>query len=52
MQDDFSQRLLESYQMIHIIKALQDYNKFIFLETRKSNGTGHFGEILQAIKNK
>ncbi|HET7115764.1 MAG TPA: WYL domain-containing protein [Hanamia sp.] len=52
MEGEVGQRLLESYQMIHIIRAAQDYKKFIFLETRKSNGTEYFGEILHAIKNK
>ena len=52
MQEEYSQRLLESYQMTNIIEAAQDYTKYVFLETRKSNGVEHFRELLYAIKNK
>lgn len=49
---EHSQRLLESYQMINVIEASQDYAEHIFLETRKPNGLEHFYGLLHAIKNK
>jgi len=49
---EHSQRLLESYQMIHIIEASQDYAEHVILETRKANGLEHFHGLLYAIKNK
>ncbi len=49
---EHSQRLLESYQMIHIIEASQDYAEHVILETRKASGLEHFHGLLYAIKNK
>lgn len=45
-------RLLESYQLINVINASQDYAEYVFLETRKPKGLEHFYGMLYAIRNK
>ncbi len=47
-----SQRLLDSYQTINAIKASQEFNQYVFLETRKPKGLEHFYGLLYAIKSK
>lgn len=47
----YSQRLLESYQMISVINASREFAGHVFLETRKSGGLEHFYGLLHAIKN-
>jgi len=47
-----SQRLLDSYHIINIIRASQDFEKFVFLESRKPRGLDHFYGLLYAIRNK
>ena len=47
-----SQRLLDSYQTINAIKASQEFNQYVFLETRKSKGLEHFYGLLYAIKSR
>lgn len=49
---EHSQRLLESYQLINVINASQDYAEYVFLETRKPKGLEHFYGLLYAIRNK
>ena len=48
---EHSQRLLESYQVINVIKASQDFADVV-LETRKPKGLEHFYGLFYAIKNK
>src|SRR5450631_4053625 len=50
--EEHSSRLLDAYQMKNIIEAAQDYKEYVFLETRKANGSEHFQQLLSAIKNK
>ncbi len=47
-----SQRLLDAYQTINAIKSSQEYNQYVFLETRKPKGLEHFYDLLYAIKSK
>lgn len=49
---EHSQRLLESYQIINVINASQDYADIVLLESRKPKGLEHFYGLLYAIKNK
>jgi proteasome accessory factor B len=50
--EEHNRRLLDAYQMKNIIEAAQDYKKYVFLETRRANGSEHFQELLYAVKNK
>lgn len=49
---EYSQRLLDSYQVISAINASQDFLDIIFLETRKAKGLEHFYGLFYAIRNK
>lgn len=47
-----SERLLEAYDMVNVLKASQDNLQHVFFETRKPAGLEHFSGFLYAIKNK
>jgi proteasome accessory factor B len=49
---EYKQRLLESYQMINVIKVSSNYSDHIFFENRKAKGLEHFPGLLSAINNK
>jgi proteasome accessory factor B len=50
--EEYGERLLESYQIVNAINAAQEFNKFVFLDTRKPKGLDHFNALLHAIRNK
>jgi proteasome accessory factor B len=49
---EYTQRLLESYEISHMIRSAKDSLDHIIFETRKGNGLEHFYVLLNAIKNK
>ena len=46
------QRLLEAYDMIHILKASQENSRYIFFEPRQPKGLEHFIGLLHACRNR
>jgi len=50
--EDHSQRLLDAYQMVNLVKVSQEYSAHVLFEPRKLRGVEHFTGLLYAIKNK
>ncbi len=48
---EYSQRLLEAFQILSAVNASQNFAEHVFLETRKPDGLEHFYDLLNAIKN-
>lgn len=49
---EHTQRLLEAYDMLNIVKSSQQHNRFVFFESRKPKGLEHFTGLLYACSNK
>ncbi len=47
-----SQRLLDAWELVHILKTSQNYSDAVMLEERKPDGLQHFHGLLFAIQNK
>ncbi len=47
-----SQRLLDAWELVHILKSSQNYSDAVMLEERKPDGLQHFHGLLFAIQNK
>ena len=49
---EIERQLLESYEMLDIVKAADLYREHIYFETRKPKGLEIFFDLLQSIRNK
>ena len=52
LNNDLSNRMLESIDMINSLKVVSDITKYMFFEKRKAKGTHHFYGLIHAIKNR
>lgn len=51
-EDEYNQKLLESFQVSNVMKLHPDFSDFIFFETRKPTGLEHFYDLFYAVRNK
>lgn len=51
-EDEFNQKLLESFQVSNVMKLHPDFSNFIFFETRKPTGLDSFYDLFFAIRNR
>lgn len=51
-EDEYNQKLLESFQVSNVMKLHPDFSDFIFFESRKSSGLDHFYDLFYAVRNK
>lgn len=49
---EHTRRILEAYDMVHILKSAQQHNQFIYFETRLPKGLELFNLVLHACTNK
>jgi len=49
--DSLNERLIESFEMIAVLKKSRNASKYIHLEKRKSNGVAYFNDLIHAIEN-
>lgn len=50
-EDEYNQKLLESFQVSNVMKLHPDFSDFIFFETRKPTGLDHFYDLFYAVRN-
>lgn len=51
-EDEYNQKLLESFQVSNVLKLHPDFSDFIFFESRKPSGLEHFYDLFYAVRNK
>lgn len=51
-EDEYNQKLLESFQVSNVMKLHPDFSDFIFFESRKPSGLEHFYDLFYAVRNK
>ncbi len=49
---EHTRRILEAYDMIHIVKSSQQHNKYIYFEARQPKGLDHFNALMYACSHK
>ena len=49
---EHTRRILEAYDMIHIVKSAQQHNRYIYFEARQPKGLDHFNTLLYACSHK
>ena len=49
---EHTQRLIEAYDMVTILKSSQQQSKYVFFDTRRPKGLEHFSGLLYACSNR